>query len=107
MRLMFARLRAAHDQLAAEKLLVVQFRDCAFRFVDGLHLDKSETFRALVVAITHYFRVLHVADAVEELEEIAFRCVEGQVADVKSRRSDFDCFRFANRPRLLLLLLWL
>ena len=73
LRLVLARLRTAYDQLAAEKLLVVQLRDCAFRFVDGLHLDKGETFRALIVAITHHFRVLHVADAVEELEEIADR----------------------------------
>src|SRR5260370_10271784 len=43
-----------------------------------------------------------MADAVEELEQIALGRVEGQIADVKTRRSDFDCFRFPRRPRLLL-----
>ncbi|MDP9187543.1 MAG: hypothetical protein M3O72_09340, partial [Verrucomicrobiota bacterium] len=41
------------------------------------------------------------------LEEIAFGCVEGQIADVKTRRSDFDWLRFTRWPRLLLRLLLL
>ena len=98
---MFARFRAAHDQLAAEEFFVVQFVHGAFRFVDRLHLHEGEAFRALVVPIAHDFGVLHVADAVEQLEEIALRRVERQVADVKSRGSDFDRFRLARRPRLV------
>ena len=88
--MLLARLRAAHEQLAAEELLVVQLGDGAFRFFDGLHLHEGETFRALVVFVGHDFRVLHLADAVEELEEIALGRFEGQVADVKTRRGDFD-----------------
>ncbi|MEY2546148.1 MAG: hypothetical protein QOG48_1265 [Verrucomicrobiota bacterium] len=106
----FARFRAADHELAAEKFLVVQFRDGAFGFVDGLHLHEGESFRALVVAIAHDLGVLHMADAVEELEEIALGRVEGQIADVKSRRAYFDRLGFTLRPRfavvLLLLLCW-
>ena len=82
---MFARFRAAYDQLAAEEFLVVQLVHGALRFVDRLHLHESETFRALVVSIAHHFGVLHVPDAVEELEKIALGRVERQIANVKSR----------------------
>src|ERR1051326_5839034 len=100
----FARFRAADHELASKEFLVVQFLDRALGFLDRLHRDENETFRALVVAIAHDFSVLHVADAVKELEEIALGCVEGQIAYVKTRRSDFDWLRFALRPRLALLL---
>ena len=82
---MFARFRAAYDKLAAEEFLIVQLVHGALRFVDRLHLHESETFGALVVPIAHYFGVLHVTDAVEELEKIALRRVERQIANVKSR----------------------
>jgi len=54
------------------------------------------------MAITYDFGVLDMADAIEKLEEIALGCVEGQIADVKTWRSNFNCFRFTRRPRLLL-----
>ena len=85
----------------------MQFVHRALGFLDRLHRDESETFRALVVAITYDFGVLDMANAVEKLEEIALGCVEGQIADVKTRRSDFDCFRFTRRPRLLMRVLLL
>jgi len=85
----------------------MQFLHCALRFLDRLHLDEGETLRALIVAIAHHFRVLDVADAIEELEQVALGGVEGQIADVKTRRSDFDRLRFALRARLALLLLLL
>src|SRR2546430_17604661 len=97
---MLARFRAAHYQLAAEKFLVVQFLYCALRFLDRLHRDEGEAFRALIVAIAHDLCVLDVPDPVEELEEIALGRVEGQIADVKTRRGDFDWLRFMLRPRL-------
>jgi len=94
---MLARFGAAHDQPAAEEFFVVQFLYRASRFVDGLHLHKGKPFRALVVAITHDFRVLDVPDSVEQFEKIALGCVEGQVANVQTWRSDFDPFRFTCR----------
>ena len=103
--IVFARFCAAYDQLAPEKFLVMQFLHCALRFLDRLHLDEGETFRALIVAIAHNFGVLDVADAIKELEQIALGRIEGQIADVKTRRSDFDRLGFALRPRLTLLLL--
>ena len=42
-RAMLARFRAAYDQLAAKKLLVMQLADRPLRFVDRLHLHKSKT----------------------------------------------------------------
>ena len=87
--------RAAYDKPATEKFFVVQFLHRAFRLFDGLHLYKRKTFRALVVPIAYDLCILHVSNAVEQFEEIAFGGVEGQVADVKARRSDFDRLRFA------------
>ena len=82
---MFARFRAADHELAPKEFLVVQFLYGALRFVDGLHRNERKTFRALVVAIAYDLSVLHVADTVEQLEEIALRRVEGQIAHVKAR----------------------
>ena len=96
---MLARFRAADHEFAAEEFFVVQFLDGALGFLDGLHLHEGEPFRALVVAVTDDLRVLHVANAVEQFEEVAFGGVEGKVADVKTRRTYFDRFRLARRPR--------
>ena len=101
---MFARFGAADYELAPKEFLVVQFLHRALGFLDRLHLDEGETFRALIVAIAHDFGVLNVADAVEELEQIALGRVEGQIANVKTRRSDFDRLRLALWPRLALVL---
>ena len=101
---MLARFRTADHQLAAEKFLVVQFLHRALGFLDRLHGDEGETFRALIVAIAYNLGVLHVADAVKELEKIALGRVERQIADVKTRRRDFDWLRFTLRSRLALVL---
>jgi len=75
-RMLLARFRAAHHELAAEELFIVELSNGALRFVDRLHLHEGEAFRALVVSIGYDFGVLHVAHAVEQLEEIALRGVE-------------------------------
>src|SRR5215468_9232440 len=92
---------ATHDEPATEKFLVVQLLHRAFRFLDGLHLDKRKTFRALVVPITYDLCVLHVSNAVEQVEEIALGGVERQVANVETRRCDFNPLGLACRPRWL------
>src|SRR5437764_908677 len=56
------------------------------------------------MAVTYDFGVLHLTNAVEELEQIALRRVERQIAHVKPGRRDFDRFWFTRRPRLLLAL---
>jgi hypothetical protein len=94
-------LRAAHYKPATEEFLVVQFLHRAFGFLDGLHLYKREPFRALVVSIAYDLCVLHVSNAVEQVEEIALGGVERQVANVETRRRDFNPFRLARRPRWL------
>ena len=99
--------RAAHNEPATEEFFVVQFLHSAFRFLDGLHLHKRKTFRALVVAIAYNLSVLHVANAVEQVEEIALGGVEGQVANVKTRRRDFNAFRLACGSRWLCAIAWL
>ena len=96
-RAMLAGLGAAYHKPAAKKFLIVQFFYGAFRFLNGLHLHKSKSFRALVVAITHDLGILDVPDSVEQFEKIALGCVERQVTNVQTRRSDFDPFRFARR----------
>ena len=57
--------RTAHNKPATEKFLVVQFIHSAFRFLDGLHLYKRKTLRALVVAIAYDLCVLNMSNAVE------------------------------------------
>ena len=99
MRLVLIGFRAAHNEPATEEFLVVQFLHSAFRFLDGLHLHKRKTFRALVVPIAYDLCVLHVANAVEQFEEIALGGVEGQVANVERRRRDFIPFWLARRSR--------
>ena len=82
---MLVRFRATHNQPATKEFLVVQFLHRAFRFFDGLHLHKGKTLRALIMAIAHDLGVLHVPDTVEQFEKIAFRSVEGKIANVKTR----------------------
>src|SRR5207302_10842807 len=53
------------------------------------------------MAVTYDFRILNVSDSVEQLKKIAFGCVERQVANVQTRRTDFNPFRFACRSRRL------
>ena len=67
---------AAYDEPAPEEFLVVQFLHRAFRFLDGLHLHKGKTFRALVVPVAYHLCVLYVSNAVEQFEEIALGGVE-------------------------------
>lgn len=99
MRLMLIGFRAAHNEPATEEFLVVQFLHSAFRFLDGLHLHKRKTFRALVVPIAYDLCVLHVSNAVEQVEEIALGSVERQVTNVEPRRRDFNPFWLARRSR--------
>jgi len=91
--------RAAHNEPATKEFLVVQFLHRAFRFLDGLHLYKRKTFRALIVPIAYDLCVVYVANAVEQFEEIALGGVERQVANVETRRRDFNPFWLARRPR--------
>ena len=78
-------LRAANDQLATHVVLVVQFGDGAFCFVDSLHLDKGKSLRFLRMLVGNDFDVLHRADAAEKLEEIALGRLKRQVAYVNAR----------------------
>jgi hypothetical protein len=98
-RLVLIGFRAAHNEPATEEFLVVQFLYSAFRFLDGLHLYERKTFRALVVPIAYDLRVLHVSNAVEQIEEVALGGIEGQVANVETRRRDFNTFWLARRSR--------
>ena len=100
MRLVLAGFCAAHHQFAAKELLVVQFPYGAFGFLDALHLHKSEAFRPLVVFVGYNLSVLDLTDPVEELEKVAFSRIEGEIADVKTRRRYFDRFGFTRGPRL-------
>ncbi len=96
---MLIRFCAADHEPPSQEFLVVQLLDCAPGLLDGLHLNKGKPFRALVVPIAYDLRILHVPHAVEEFEEIALRGVEGQVADVQTRRRNLDDFRLARRAR--------
>ena len=91
--------RAAHNEPATKEFLVVQFLHSAFRFLDGLHLHKCKTFRALVVPIAYHLCIVHVSDAVEQFEEIALGRVKRQVTNVETRRRDFNPFWLARRSR--------
>src|SRR4029453_6650658 len=53
------------------------------------------------MAVTAHFRGLDVSDSVEQLKKIALGCVERQVANVQTWRTDFNPFRFACRSRRL------
>lgn len=85
--------RAANDKFATHEVLVMEFLDRALRFFRRQHLHKRETFAALIVFVGHDFRRLHGPNAVEELEQVALRGIERQVADVETARCYFDVFR--------------
>ena len=91
----------AHHQSATEEFFVVQFLHGTFGFLDGLHLYKCETFRTLVVPVTYHFGILHVPYTGKQFEQVALCGVEGQIADVQSRRGDLDPFRFSRGSRRL------
>jgi hypothetical protein len=82
---MLTRFRAADYEFAAEELLVVQFLNGTLCFLDRLHLHEGETFGALIVTVTYDLRVLDMANAVEQLEEITLRRVERQITDIEPR----------------------
>ena len=96
----FARFRAANHQFAAEEFFVVQFFHRPFCFLDSLHLNEGKAFRSLIMAIAHHLGVLHVADAVKQLEQVALGRVERQIAYVKPRRRNFYGLRFTLWARL-------
>src|SRR5215471_8194674 len=95
---MLAGLRAAHHESAAEKFLVMQFLDGPLRLLDRLHLHESEPLGTLIMAVAHYLGILHVPDAVKQLEQVALGGVEGEIAHVKTRRSNFDSLWFPRCP---------
>ena len=108
--LVFARLGAAHYQLAAQELLIVQFFHRAFGLINRLHLDEGKTFGSLIMPITNYLGILNMPDAVKQVEQVALGRVEGQISDVETRRRNFDRLGFTLRPwiaSLVLLLLLL
>jgi hypothetical protein len=93
--------RPAYHKPSTKKFLVMQFLYRAFRFLDGLHLHKRKPFRALVVPIAYDLCVLDMSNAVEQFEEIALSGIERQVANVETRRRDFNPFGLARRSRWL------
>jgi hypothetical protein len=98
---MLARFCATDHQFAPKEFLIVQFLHRPFCFIDGLHLDKSESFGPLIVPIAYDFGVLDVTDAIKQLKQVALGRVEGKIPDVKSRGRNFDGFRFTRRTRRL------
>jgi hypothetical protein len=88
--MMFGRFRAAHDEFAAEEFFIVQFAHRTFRFVDRLHLHKGKALRTLIMFVSHDLGVLHLADAVEELEQIALGRVERKIPDIEPGSRYFD-----------------
>ncbi len=92
---MLAGFRATHHQSPPEEFLVVQFLHGTFGFLDGLHLYKGKTLGALVVPVAYNLRILHVPYAVKQFKEIALSSVKREVADIKTRRCDFNNLRFS------------
>ena len=96
---MLAGLRPTDDESATKEFFVMQFLHRTFCLLDGLHLDEGKTFRALIMSVTYDLSVLHVPHAVEQFEEIALGSVKRQVANVKTRRRDFNALWLARRSR--------
>ncbi len=88
-------LGSAHHELAAHILLVVKLGDGALCLIHGLHLHKGKSLGLLGEFVGHDFDVLHLADSVEQLEEITLRGVKRKVADIDARGGDFHHFGLA------------
>jgi hypothetical protein len=69
---------AAHEFFAAE------FRDGSAGFFHRAHGNEGKTFGTLGAIIHHDFRIAHATNTIEELKEIAFRGIVGEIANVKA-----------------------
>lgn len=81
---------AAHQQFSPQIFLVMEFHHGTFCFFDGLHLNKSEAFGTLGMAVGNNLDIDDRAHATEEFLEIGFHRIKRQVADVKPGRGDLD-----------------
>jgi hypothetical protein len=95
----FRSLRTADDESAAHEFLVMEFRDRAHGFFYRGHGDKPESLRFFSVPVGDDFGVADDAHPVEEVEEVAFRGVEGQVAYIEFGRGDFHGLGLARGAR--------
>ncbi len=83
------RLGATDHQRAAHEVLAVEIGHGLLGVFNGHHGHKGEALAALGAVVHHHFRVLHLAGAVEEFEEITLRGVIAEIADVKALAGHF------------------
>jgi hypothetical protein len=62
-------------------------------FLERRHLDERESFRALGILVADHLSVTHLADPIEEIEQVAFGGVEREVTYIELRRGNLDQFR--------------
>jgi hypothetical protein len=67
---------AAHDQLAAEKLLIVKFLNRTSSFLDGRHLYEGKALGTLCILMADDLSILNLAYPIEEFEKVALRGVK-------------------------------
>jgi hypothetical protein len=77
--------------------LVVEDLDGALGIIDVEHFHEGVAFGAVGVAVVDDLDVADAADALEEIGEVAFADVIGQVAYVESRGLDGAALEFAAR----------
>ena len=82
-----------NGQFAAHERLVVKDFHGAHGFVHVEHFHKAVALRAVGAAVVNDLDVADAADALEELLEVLFGNVVGQVADINA--GGFDAFRVA------------
>jgi len=66
----------AHDQFAAQKLLVMKFLNRSPCFLDRCHLNERKAFGTLCILMTDDLGILNLAYTIKKLEKIAFRSIE-------------------------------
>ncbi len=93
------RLCAADDELASHELLIVQLADGPLGLVDALHLYERKALGTLGRSMRDDLGAGHAADPVEQLGQIVFGGLEGEIADVEARGGDLDNFGFRRGSR--------
>lgn len=83
------RLGTADNDLAAHEVGAVELFHGELGRFEFFHFDEAEALGAAALAVHDHFDVFHGADLGEQVEQVAFGGVIGQVADVELGAGDF------------------
>ena len=88
-------LGAADDHLAPHVFLVMKLGDGALGFLDGGKLHEAEALGSMGVAVGDDLDILNGSHTAEELQQIAFGGIKGEIAYINTGSGHLDTLRLA------------